>query len=181
MPASWAPAALQAQAVAARTYALFEKAAHQRRYYQICDTWACQVYRGVGAEYASTDAAVKATRGQYLGYAGRPAFTQFGSSSGGWTVAGGQPYLSARSDPYDGWAGNPVHSWSTKVNERALERRYPRIGDLRKITVTARDGNGDFGGRVQSMVLVGAKGRQTISGATFQSVYGLRSTWFDLR
>jgi SpoIID/LytB domain protein len=180
MPPSWEPAALQAQAVAARTYALFEKADNRSRYYQICDTSACQVYRGTAAEYPSTDDAVRATRGQYLSYAGRPAFTQFGSSSGGWTADGGQPYLPAQADPYDGWSGNPVHSWSRQADERVLERRYPRIGDLRTITITARDGNGDFGGRVQSLVLGGSKGRQSLSGTTFQSLYGLRSTWFDL-
>lgn len=180
MPPSWEPAALQAQAVAARTYALFEKADHRSRYYQICDTGACQVYRGTAAEYPSTDDAVRATRGQYLSYAGRPAFTQFGSSSGGWTTAGGRPYLPAQADPYDGWSGNPVHSWSRQVDERVLEHRYPGIGDLRTIRITARDGNGDFGGRVQSLVLVGSKGRQSLSGTAFQSLYGLRSTWFDL-
>jgi SpoIID/LytB domain protein len=181
MPASWEPAALQAQSVAARTYALFEKADNRRRYYQICDTGACQVYRGTSAEYPSTDAAVRATRGQYLTYDGRPAFTQFGSSSGGWTADGGQPYLRAQPDPYDDWSGNPVHSWSRTVDERVLERRYPGIGDLRTIAITGRDGNGDYGGRVQSLVLVGSKGRQSLSGAAFQSLFGLRSTWFDLR
>ena len=180
MPASWDPAALQAQAVAARTYALFEKAENAHRSYQICDTWSCQVYRGTSAEYPSTDAAVRATRGQYLAYAGQPAFTQFGSSSGGWTTDGGQAYLPAQADPYDGWAGNPVHDWSTTVDERVVERRYPALGDLQTIKITARDGNGDYGGRVLSMVLVGAKSRQGISGATFQALYGLRSTWFDL-
>jgi peptidoglycan hydrolase-like amidase len=123
---------------------------------------------------------VRATRGQYLSYAGTPAFTQFGSSSGGWTSGGGQPYLPAQSDPYDGWAGNPVHDWSVTVDERKLERRYPAIGDLQAIRITSRDGNGDYGGRVLSMVLVGSKGRVSISGATFAAVYGLRSTWFDL-
>lgn len=180
MPASWEPAALQAQAVAARTYALFEKADNRRRYYQICDTGACQVYRGASAEYPSTDAAIRATRGQYLTYDGGPAFTQFGSSSGGWTTDGGQPYLPAQADAYDGWSGNPVHAWSKQGEERVLERRYPGIGDLQRIDITARDGNGDYGGRVQSMVLVGSKGRQAISGTTFQALLGLRSTWFDL-
>lgn len=180
MPASWDPAALQAQAVAARTFALREKADNLRRYYQICDTWACQAYGGVSAEYPSTDAAVRATRGQYLSYDGTPALTQFGSSSGGWTSDGGQPYLPAQSDPYDGWTGNPVHDWSVTADERKLERRYPAIGDLQTIRITSRDGNGDYGGRVLSMVLVGSKGRRSISGATFAAVYGLRSTWFDL-
>ncbi|HEY6933624.1 MAG TPA: SpoIID/LytB domain-containing protein [Marmoricola sp.] len=179
MPASWRPAALQAQAVAARTYAIRESRDNAHRAYQICDSWACQVYGGVAAEYPSTDAAVRATRGQYLIYDGRPAFTQFGSSSGGWTTDGGLPYLPAQADPYDGWAGNPVHSWSTRLDARVAEQRYPAIGRLRRILVTARDGNGAYGGRVTSVVLVGSTGRQPVSGAGFEALYGLRSTWFD--
>ena len=46
MPASWPPAAVRAQAVAARTYAAFDRAAHPTRYYDTCDTTSCQVYGG---------------------------------------------------------------------------------------------------------------------------------------
>ncbi|MGH3414277.1 MAG: SpoIID/LytB domain-containing protein, partial [Marmoricola sp.] len=82
MPASWHQAALQAQAVAARTYALYERAHHLHGYYQICDTTACQVYRGMKGQYSSSDRAITATRGRYLTSGGAPAFTQFSSSSG---------------------------------------------------------------------------------------------------
>ena len=46
MPASWEPEAVQAQAVAARTYAAWHRARSGDRYYQICDTTSCQVYGG---------------------------------------------------------------------------------------------------------------------------------------
>ena len=46
---------------------------------------------------------------------GEPAFTQCSASSGGWTVAGSRDYLVAQQDPYDGYDGNPVHSWSVTV------------------------------------------------------------------
>ena len=48
MPASWEPDAVRSQAVAARTYAAFDRAAHPTRSYQTCDTTSCQVYGGVG-------------------------------------------------------------------------------------------------------------------------------------
>ena len=68
-------------------------------------------------------------RAQILTSGGEPAFTQFASSSGGWTSAGSVPYLTAREDPYDDWSGNPVHDWSARAR-----RHHPRArlaGDRR--------------------------------------------------
>jgi len=181
MPASWSPEAVQAQAVAARTYAWWNAAAYPTRYYQICDTSSCQVYKGYDGEYTASNNAVTATSGQILTYQGKPAFTQFSSSSGGWTSAGSVPYLPHKADPYDDWSGNAVHSWSVRVNESTLEKRYPAIGDLKRIKITSREGGGDWKGRVWGMTLTGSKGSATLSGDTFRSIYGLRSSWFTLR
>ncbi len=180
MPASWQPEAVKAQAVAARTYAAWSLAQHRTRYYQICDTTACQVYGGEDAEDPRSNAAVVATAHQILTYAGTAAFTQFSASDGGWTAAGGMPYLPAPRDPYDGYQGNPVHDWSLTVDAGRLERAYPAIGTLQGIDVVSRDGHGDWQGRVGSMVLRGTQGSRTISGDSFQYLYGLRSTWFTL-
>ena len=175
---SWRPEALQAQAVAARTYAAFERADNESRYYQICDTSSCQVYGGVDKEVASTNDAVDATARQILTYGGEPAFTQFSASSGGWTSAGSFPYLPAKADPYDGTPSNPVHSWSVKIGARAIKNHWPSIGTLQRIKVTARDGHGDWQGRVLTMVLDGTRNNVTISGDSFRSAFGLRSSWF---
>jgi stage II sporulation protein D len=180
MPASWKPEAVKAQAVAARTYATWSREQNKHRYYQICDTTACQVYGGVGGEDSRSNAAVDATRQEILTYGGRPAFTQFSSSSGGWTSAGSVPYLPAKPDPYDGWAGNPVHDWSMTVDAGRLERSYPSIGSLRRIRVVSRDGNGEWEGRVHSVVLDGSRADVTISGDSFRWMYGLRSSWFSI-
>jgi stage II sporulation protein D len=181
IPASWSPEAVRAQAVAARTYASYERRHPQSRAYQICDTTSCQVYGGRSAEQRASNRAVDATARRILTSGGAPAFTQFGSSSGGWTSAGSAPYLPARRDPYDGWAGNPVHSWSTRISDRRVESAWPRIGNLTRIAVLRRDGNGEWGGRVQSLRLVGGAGRVTVSGDTFRSELGLRSTWVTFR
>ncbi len=180
MPTSWQQQALRAQSVAARTYAAWQRAQSPNRYYQLCDTTACQVYGGVAAEQTSSNKAVQATAGRILTYRGRPAFTQFSASSGGWTSAGGFPYLPAKRDPYDGFAGNPVHDWSVKVSAAALERAYPAIGNLISARVTKRDGNGEWNGRVLAMVLEGTKGRVAITGDDFRWKLGLRSTWFSI-
>jgi len=181
IPASWHTDAVRAQAVAARTYAAYERQHPQSSAYQICDTGACQVYGGYDAEYPASNRAVEDTAHQILTSHGEPAFTQFGSSSGGWTAAGSVPYLPAQDDPYDGWSGNPMHSWSVSLSDTAIERAWPAVGELRRITVTKRDGHGDWGGRVVSITLGGRSGRVTMSGDTFRSVLGLRSTWVTFR
>lgn len=178
MPASWHPEAVRAQAVAARTYASWSRAENMARYHQICDTTACQVYRGVDGEHPASNAAVEATSRQILTYEGTPAFTQFSSSSGGHTSAGSRPYLVARPDPYDGHAGNPVHAWQARIDTRRLERTYPALGRLLRIRVVSRDGHGEWQGRVWSMVLDGSRADRTISGDSFRWLFGLRSSWF---
>ncbi len=177
MPALWSAAAVQAQAVAARTYAAYERAHPRSSAYQLCDTASCQVYGGYDAEHPAADRAIAVTRAKILTSGGEPAFTQFASSSGGWTSAGSVPYLAAREDPYDDWSGNPVHDWSTRLDDTTLERAWPKIGDLTRMAVTSRDGNGAWGGRVRSITLVGTKGRVVVSGDSFRSALGLRSTW----
>ena len=181
IPASWEPEAVQAQAVAARTYGAWDRSQDSSHYYHICDTTSCQVYRGVAGEHPLGDAAVAATSKQVLRYDGSPAFTQFSASSGGWTSAGNAPYLVAKKDPYDDWSGNGVHSWSVPLKASTISGAYPSIGRLRTIRVTSRDGNGEWNGRVWSMTLVGSKGRTTVSGDTFRFRFGLRSSWFSFR
>lgn len=180
MPSSWAAEALKSQAVAARTYAAYEQAVNASRYYQICDTTACQVYGGRSRETTATNRAVDATAAKILTYRKKPAFTQFSASSGGWTAAGSAPYLVAKADPYDSWSGNSVHLWTKKLTASSLRSAYPLLGRPTRIQVLTRDGHGDWGGRVRTVRLTGSKGSVTISGETMRSRFGLRSTWFHL-
>ena len=180
MPALWEPAALQAQAIAARTYAAFEVAHSTNHVYQLCDTSSCQVYGGKSAEFASTNKATKATSGQIRTFHGGPAFTQFSASNGGWMSAGGEPYLRAKPDRFDPWSGNPYRAWSTKVTSAAIEKAWPSVGNLTSITIGSRDGNGQWGGRVETMTLHGSSHDVSLSGDSFRSALGLRSTWFQL-
>lgn len=181
MPALWSPAAVQAQSVAARTYAAYERAHPRASHYQVCDTTSCQVYGGVDAEHPASDAAIRATKGQARTVDGEPAFTQFSASSGGWTSQGSVDYLVAQEDPYDGYDGNSVHSWSVTVTDDRIESTWPAIGDLRAVEVLSRDGNGQWGGRVRSVRLSGSRGAVTITGDALRWGLGLRSTWVTFR
>jgi len=183
VPAQWTPAAVQAQSVAARTYAAYERAnVSTARHFQLYDTTRSQVYGGVDAEQPGSDAAIKATRKQIVTYADQPAFTQFSASNGGWSSAGSQPYLVAKQDPYDAAGGtNPHANWTAVTTGARLQALYPRIGAISRLDIGARDGNGDFGGRADSVTLTGSNGpgaAVTVGGENFRFALGLKSDWF---
>jgi len=178
MPASWHPQALRAQAVAARSYAAWERRNPRGQHFDVFDTVASQVYGGYAAEAAPTNRAVDATTGEVRSFRGGPAFTQFSSSNGGFSAPGSQPYLRARRDPYDGWSGNPNHDWSTRVAASSIEARWPGIGDLRGVRVVRRDGHGEWGGRAVTVRITGSRGSTSVSGPDVRFALGLRSHWF---
>lgn len=177
---SWHPAALQAQAIAARSYGAYRERHPRSNLYELFDSTSDQVYGGKAAEVSTTNQATAKTKGQVRTFHGAPALTQFSASNGGWMSDGGEPYLVAKKDPFDTWSGNPYRSWTTKVTAGAIENAYPGVGNLTSITVTHRDQNGLWNGRVLTMKLVGSGGTVTPSGDDFRSRLGLRSTWFTL-
>lgn len=180
MPSSWHQQALRSQAVAARTYAAFARRAAEDRYWHVCDTTSCQVYGGLRAETASSNRAVNATARVVLRSDGRPAFTQYSASSGGWTVDGGMSYLRAKKDPWDNWTGNDNRRWRRPIGVASLESAHPQLGRLERIRVTRRDGNGAWNGRVLQAVLEGSAGSVSVTGDDLRWRYGLRSSWFTI-
>ena len=194
-PASWGTngeAALQAQAVAARSYAWAYTGGGTG---PICDTTSCQVYYGdpdvAGAIENSSytqysDSAQSSTAGQVRVWqsgnptgqpAGSVALTEFSSSTGGYTAGGAFP---AVADAGDSTSSNPNHTWSTSVPTASVESAFPSVGTLQSIAITARNGLGDMGGRVTQMVLSGSSGHVTVTGAQFEWAVGLKSDWFTI-
>ncbi len=179
MPASWAPAALEAQAVAARTYAITTGVGAGA--YDLYDDSRSQVYGGVGAETSWTDAAVAATAGQIVTYDGQPAVTYFFASSGGhtesiedaWPGASPEPWLRGVPDPYDGAAGDPYHRWSLQLSLSAAARRLRGLvrGSLVGISVVRQTA-----GRIITARVVGTRGQTTVSGGQLEGLFGLDST-----
>jgi stage II sporulation protein D len=179
MSPSWSAAALQAQAIAARTYAEHAMAFPHASWFDIYGDTRDQAYGGVGAEYAASNAAVTATRQQILETSsGSPILAQFSAADGGWTSSGGESYLPAQKDPYDGLISNSSHAWTATVSAAAVESLAPSIGRLRDLEVTSRNGDGVWGGRVTGIRLVGSAGSATLDPVTFQFDLGLRSTWW---
>jgi stage II sporulation protein D len=180
VPASWASSALEAQAIAAQTYAITTGVGAAT--YDLYPDTRSQVYRGVAAETPSTDAAVAATAGQIVTYRGAPAVTYFSSSSGGhtenienvWPGATPEPWLRGVADPYDAAGGNPYHSWGSDLTLTGAARLLGGLvkGKLIGIRVTARGTST----RVLRATVVGTGGRTAVTGAQLQQAFGLLTT-----
>ena len=178
MPSSWKPAALQAQAVAARSYALATAAPAGGLFDEFADTRS-QAYGGILAERPETDAAIAATAGQILTYGGKVATTYFSSSSGGRTAnvqevfpnAQPTPYLVAVDDPYD--AASPYHNWTLTLTGAGIAHALGYGGTISALSVDAYPS-----GRVRSLVIEGSAGPKSVPAGTARTALGLRSTWF---
>jgi SpoIID/LytB domain protein len=179
MPPTWSAAALEAQAVAARTYAWRGVAHPKTPWADLYGDTRDQAYGGYDAETAAADAAVHDTAGEVIvDSTGAAILAQYFAADGGWTVSGGTPYLPAQHDPYDGTVPNDAHSWTAQIAASAIAAAYPAVGTLRRLVITGRDGHGVWGGRVTTIQVVGSSSTQTVSGSDFQLALGLRSPWF---
>jgi peptidoglycan hydrolase-like amidase len=117
-----------------------------------------------------------------LTYQNRYALTQFASSSGGYTSAGGHDYLKAHDDPYDRSVSPYLH-WSVTVDPAKLQARYPQIGTVTGVQILQRESpnppsTAEWSGWVQTVRVTGAAGSVDITGGDFRSIYGLRSAYF---
>jgi len=191
-PSSWPAAALQAQAVAARSYSAYKRAFSTGRSFDVYDTTADQVYGGAASytsaasspvplEAASTDAAIAATAGQVRTYNGTPIFAQFSSSNGGFSADGGQPYLRAAPDPYEAYSDNPYQNWTATVAVSSLQA----LSGLATVTGLVMHRQTSSGGHVSTVDLIGADsaGRLatvTRTGDELRSYFGWRSTYFSV-
>jgi peptidoglycan hydrolase-like amidase len=136
--------------------------------------------------YVQDPAPVTATAWQILQYNGAPAFAQFSASNGGWTVYGGQPYLPAKSDPYDTVAlsGDPYIGAKQGVRVSSIAS-YFGLTKVLSISITSRDGHGTWLGRVLAGSVLGtdASGaRKTVpaTGYDFAWAFGLGTTWLKI-
>jgi stage II sporulation protein D len=179
-PSSWPAEALKAQAVAARTYALTTSKGGDG-FDQYADTRS-QVYGGVAAETAATDAAVRATSNRIVTYKGEPVTTYFFSTSGGRTEnvensflgADPAPWLKSVKDPYD--SASPKHRWGpirlTMDAAGAKLSEYVK-GSFKGIDVLSRGRSP----RIISADVVGTGGRTRVSGPTLRAELELYDTW----
>jgi stage II sporulation protein D len=179
MPSTWLAAALQAQAVAARTYAV-AKLAGQAPFDLYADTRS-QVYGGASVETPAASSAVAATALQVLLYADKPATTFYFASSGGRTARAVDvfgldfPYLVSVPDPWD--RISPNHEWKPVRLSAAGLRRLLRLPGSVADVVTRRGPSG-----YPITVDVTTRGGDTVAvpAPELRTALGLRSTRFRI-
>ena len=177
MPASWPAAALQAQAIVARTFAIRAAAAGK----VLCDDQQCQVYIGSGNEHPATSAAAAATRGQVLTYKGALAETVYSASAGGLTATAEEGFgpgspNPAYLQPVEYSVADP-QLWAMTVPLREAAARFGYRGELQDVKVTRTGPSG----RPLEITFEGDNGPMAIDAHRFWAQLSLRSTLFTLR
>lgn len=176
------PAALEAQAIVSRTFALTGRGRHARAGYHLCDLTHCQWYRGLEADDVAARAAVKKTTGQVLlvgGIALKPAF--FHTSCGGHTSTAADVFhepgagFAIDDKTKDGAACReaPDFEWAWEADRMELARALGVVADGDAFVPLARD----KAGRVLEVSVFGKR----MDGGEFSSRIGRAFGWQALK
>jgi len=178
MSPGWPPAALQAQAICARTYVL--QRSNPRRDYDLVPSEADQVYGGTRSESDPARAAVDATAGRVLRFGSAFAQIAYSACCGGHTEASadawggaGFPYLGGVVCPY--CDESPNYRWTADVPLDQVEQAFGAAlaqtgGSLRDVRVAAQDASG----RATQIQLATDGGGTVIRGSAFRTGLGNR-------
>ncbi|MEH1911083.1 MAG: SpoIID/LytB domain-containing protein [Nostoc sp.] len=181
MDASWPQEALKAQAIAARTYALYEREKQRNNpVYDLGNTpdrW--QIYKGVISESPATYAAVDSTLGQVLTYKNRIILSVFHACSGGHTEnvqdvwGSNEPYLRAVQD-YD--QNIRECSWVKTFSPTEISAKFPEVGNVKDMIPETYS---PFRS-VKVLKIVGNKGTKVLQGEEVRTALKLKSTRFTV-
>jgi stage II sporulation protein D len=165
VPNDWDFEVLKAQAVAARTYALYQKRTSGKRPYHILATVSSQVYNGSNGERVNTVRAVQDTKGIFVAYRGEaiPAF--YHSSCGGHTEDAAElwgidePYLKGVDCECQEIIPNGL--WEKRIRLSLMDRTIKKLGYRVDSVSDMRIGAVTRAGRVKEIV-VGPASRTTV-------------------
>jgi stage II sporulation protein D len=177
-PASWPQAALRAQAIAARSFALTVDVGGNG--FDLYNDTRSQVYEGLSSETSATNEAADATKGQVVMYGGKIAETYFSACSGGHTESvqnvffgPAVPYLVGVPDPYDYYC--PLHNWTLHFTGPELSAKLAGYldGALQKVVITQRGSSP----RIIWAKLFGSGGVTKVRGDQLEATLGTYSDW----
>jgi stage II sporulation protein D len=148
--ASWPIDTLKAQAVAARTYAYYQRAHREDWDYDLVDDEGDQAYKGLEREHPRSNKAVRETIGMILRHDGRTILAMYSANSGGYTADAKavfnlhKPYLVAHPDPES--LKGQMAQWTRKFTvsevEKALSKRKIKVRGLKTIEAAERGPSG---------------------------------------
>jgi SpoIID/LytB domain protein len=134
---SWPAATIKAQTLAARTYALKNRVPHRK--FDVFDTVASQVYKGISVIDARINSLIELTRGEVILYNGQLIDALYSASAGGHTIDSGDiwsptPYLVGKPDPFD-QSPYMENWWEVSLTLADLTKKFPEVGNLQSIVI----------------------------------------------
>ncbi|HET9962373.1 MAG TPA: SpoIID/LytB domain-containing protein [Nitrospiraceae bacterium] len=185
---SWHPEMLKVQAIAARTYALYNKMLSATREYDVVATIQDQVYRGRFGVDSRVEEAVERTRGIVVTHQHSPIYAAFSSTAAGPTEDAVNvwankdlPYLKGVECPFD--LDSPYYQWKASVKIDQLERNLRQqgfaVGTIATITPIAYS----RAGRVARLRILHSDGEVILRGEDLRKAVGytiIPSTQFEV-
>jgi stage II sporulation protein D len=173
---SWHPEMLKAQAVAARTYALYQQMLSAARDYDVVATVQDQVYKGKNGVDSAVSRAVDETRGLVLTYQNAPIYAAFSSTAAGLTEdavnvwSKDYPYLKGVECPFD--LDSPYYHWNASFRldkfEHSLRQQGFAVGAISSIEPLSFS----RGGRVAKLRVVHSEGELILRGEDLRKTVG---------
>ncbi len=172
---------IKAQAVSVRSYVYTNNNKHSSQGFGVCSTTHCQVYKGISAEYPSTNKAADETSGEMMYYNGSPVAGFYSANSGGhtqnsedvWSSKVG--YLRGKVDEF-----SPEYKWEVKITKAQLDAALASrgIGKVNCVSINSYNS----AGAAASVTVYGTNGSFTINKDSIRSMFGskysLKSTMF---
>ena len=188
IPAGWPVEATKAMAIAARTYAVYQRLQNPAAPFHLRATTASQVYGGARGEDPRTNWAVQATRGQILTFGGEPFPAFYHSCSGGATEDAmdvfGLQYDTVLGVKDDFSLGCPYVLWVERLTRQQIEDGLTRAGYQVGRVLAIQDLIRSRTGRIFQMEVRHTRGALVLEGRRFREAVGndvIRSTDFQVR
>jgi len=187
----WPAEALKAQAIAARTFAIFNMNKYIDKGYNICASTNSQAYGGVNHEDPLTNKAVDETRGVIMTYKGKPINAVYHSDSGGYTEDSENvwgsflPYLRSVKSKFEEKVFPPYHTWTCSIDEKDLTKKLQKQGYTINSVVSIEPVNKSETGRISELAFITDNNEViNMKANNFRSLIGtdlIRSTLFSIK
>ncbi len=179
MNAGWSLEALKAQAVATRTYALYQQMMHADKDYDLVATVQDQVYGGRLKVDERVRQAVGETKGLAVTFQERPILAAFSSTAAGPTEdvtnvwSQDLPYLKGVECPFD--SRSPYYRWTTTFRIDMLETKLQEAGVGVGTVATVTPFAYSRAGRVTKLRVLHSRGELVLRGEDLRRVIGYRA------
>ncbi|MDP3089469.1 MAG: SpoIID/LytB domain-containing protein [Nitrospira sp.] len=173
---TWHREMLKVQAVAARTYALYQHMLSASRDYDVAASIQDQVYRGRQGVDARVQEAVESTRGLVVTHDGAPIYAAFSSTAAGITEdamvvwSKDLPYLKGVECPFD--VASPYYQWKASFRVTTLERNLRHQGFSVGTIATMTPVGFSRAGRVSKLRILHSKGELILRGEDLRKAVG---------